>query len=79
MSAAVIPIVYGQPVRSAAGSESEPAARRRARRGWSLAGESWWSVVPPLLLAVAVLVLGLYLPPELRDVLQRAASAVGAE
>jgi hydrogenase-4 component F len=41
--------------------------------------EAWWSLLPPALLGLAVLVLGLYVPPALSDLLHRAASAVGAE
>ena len=80
MSAVVIPIVYGEP----ASREALPEMQRDRRprdppRGWRLASESLWSVVPPLLLGLAVLVLGLYLPQELCDFLHRAALAVGAE
>jgi hydrogenase-4 component F len=80
MSAVVIGIVYGRPARD----ETQPEPLREGgwpdpprRGGW--AGESWWSVLPPLLLGVAVLVLGLYLPQGLCDFLHRAAQAVGAE
>ncbi|NLZ00497.1 MAG: hypothetical protein GXY25_08165, partial [Pirellulaceae bacterium] len=41
--------------------------------------EPLWSAVPPLLLAAAVLVLGVYVPQPLSDFLHRAALAVGAE
>ena len=40
-------------------------------------GETWWSVLPPLVLAAAVLALGLYLPPCLERVLTDAARAFG--
>ena len=39
--------------------------------------ESPWLVIGPLGLAAAVLVLGVYIPPALRDVLARAATALG--
>jgi hydrogenase-4 component F len=41
--------------------------------------EAWWSLLPPIVLGLAVLVLGLYVPPALSDLLHRAASVVGAE
>ena len=80
MLATVIPIVYGKP---SAGDVPGPAADRRlpfesSPRSAS-AGEPLWSVATPVLLALAVLVLGLYLPPGLSDLLHRAAAAVGAE
>jgi hypothetical protein len=39
--------------------------------------ESVWLVAGPIGLAAAVLVLGVYIPPVLQDVLSRAASALG--
>jgi hypothetical protein len=41
--------------------------------------EAWWSVMPPLVLGTAALVLGLYLPKELTALLQDAATALGAK
>ncbi len=41
--------------------------------------EAWWSVVPPFVLGMGVLLLGVYLPPGLSDLLHQAAFAVGAE
>jgi hydrogenase-4 component F len=38
--------------------------------------ESWLAVVPPMALGVAVLVLGLYIPPMLRELLLSAAGAI---
>jgi len=80
MSAVVIPMVYGTPTSRGAGGELPRELLASApRRRWTLAGESLWSVVPPLLLGVAVFVLGLYVPSGLCDLLHRAACAVGAE
>jgi hydrogenase-4 component F len=80
MSAAVIPMVYGAPMSRVVLPELPRDLRPRdPPRGWLLAGESLWSVGPPLLLGLAVLVLGLYLPQRLCDFLHRAACAVGAE
>jgi hydrogenase-4 component F len=81
MSAVVLPIVYGVPAASEpekadaavpreAAPESEPPVP---------AAEPLWSLGPPLLLAAAAVVLGLWLPGGLTDLLHRAAAAVGAE
>jgi hydrogenase-4 component F len=40
--------------------------------------EPFWSIVSPIMLGLAVFVLGLYVPPQLADVLQQAATALGA-
>jgi hydrogenase-4 component F len=79
MAAIVIPMVYGEPPRSespAVASGPRPAGPRPGPRSRS---EPLWSAVPPLLLAAAVLVLGVYVPQPLSDFLHRAALAVGAE
>jgi hypothetical protein len=80
MSATVIPLVYG------AAPADEPGPTQAGRllplespRRPAAARETLWSVVPPLLLALAVLILGLYLPQEVNDLLHRAARVVGAE
>ena len=41
--------------------------------------ETLWSVAPPAALGLGVLVLGVYLPPPLADVLHRAAVALGVQ
>jgi hydrogenase-4 component F len=43
------------------------------------AREALWSIVPPLALGLAVLVLGVYVPPALSDLLHRAAVILGAQ
>jgi hydrogenase-4 component F len=48
-----------------------------APEGETPARESRWLVVGPIVLAAAVLMLGLYIPSPLRDALARAASALG--
>jgi len=40
-------------------------------------GESPLAVIPPLMLGVAVLVLGIYIPPFLQQVLEQAARTIG--
>jgi hydrogenase-4 component F len=80
MLATIIPVVYGKPVRA----EPDPAGEGGPQPSNPLQGsashaEPLWSVGPPLLLGLAVLVLGFYVPQELSDFLHRAAIAVGAE
>jgi len=72
MSAALIPFVFGKPLKNA---DPRPAGGPTDRSG----AEPLWSLLPPLLLALVALVLGLYVPPELSDLLHRAALALGAE
>jgi hydrogenase-4 component F len=82
MSAVILPIVYGKPIKFAAKTALKPQSEeQKPPEGLSAAtaSESWWPLVPPLLLALAALVLGLYLPQELTDLLHRAAITVGAE
>ncbi len=77
MSAAILPIVYGVAPKPEPGKGACPLSAPVPTPGVAL--ETWWSLAPPLLLAVAALVLGLYLPHALTDLLHGAASAVGAE
>jgi hydrogenase-4 component F len=41
--------------------------------------EPLWSVLPPIVLGLCVLVLGVYVPPPLSDLLHRAAAVLGVE
>src|SRR5205807_1490107 len=59
MAAAVLPMVQGIP------SEE---VRQRAQ------GERLWQIVPPLALCAVVLVLGLYIPPQMNNVLNGVAT-----
>ena len=81
MSAVILPIVYGVPPKLPAPiAESDPAGHDSPPSEPSpAASEAWWSIVPPLLLAGAALLLGLYLPRAFSDLLHGAAIAVGAE
>lgn len=67
MASVVLKMYQGTPVAQPAGDSPAPA------RG----GESALAVVPPLVLGVAVLVLGVYLPPALKGLLAHAARAIG--
>jgi hydrogenase-4 component F len=40
--------------------------------------EAWWSILPPVVLGLGVLVLGLYVPPFLTDALQTISRTLGA-
>lgn len=72
MSATVLPMIYAKP----SGEELPPLSPKRSGL---LTAEPLWSIVPPLLLAAAVLILGLYVPAELCDLLHEAAKVVGVE
>jgi hypothetical protein len=52
-------------------------SRQKATVPFSAAREPLWSIVPPAILGSAVLVLGLWLPPQLVTLLQSAAALVG--
>jgi hypothetical protein len=41
--------------------------------------EPLWSIVPPAVLGLAVLVLGVYVPPALVDLLHQAAAVLGVQ
>jgi len=60
----------------AASHEAAPRVKGRAAEP-QREPEPLWSIVPPLALAAAVLVLGLWVPAPLAEMLQRAAAVVG--
>lgn len=68
MATIVLPMAYGLPAKGAPNQPSEPGGRR----------EPIWSVFPPAVLGLAITILGLYIPPQLADLLRHAATAVGA-
>jgi hydrogenase-4 component F len=76
MATIFLRMAYGPPppplatsaVASADGCRTESAPRR----------EPLWSVAPVMALGLAVLALGVYVPPRLTDLLHQAASALGA-
>jgi hydrogenase-4 component F len=76
MTAIVIAMVYGEPRPHGAVRETPPDVALLSPRP---AREPLWSVAPPVLLGLAVLVLGLYVPQELNDFLHRVALAMGVE
>jgi len=82
MSAVILPLVYGTADTSGTprdeprhGAACEPPQEPHERP----LREPWWSLLPPLVLGLIALVLGVYLPPGLSDLLHRAASVVGVE
>lgn len=81
MSAVILPLVYGRPDSSGTRcpEEAHTAGEPDQKPGERLVPEPWWSLLPPVVLGLAVLILGLYLPPALSDLLHRAAGVVGAE
>lgn len=81
MATAILPMIYGTPMKAT----DDPAPGDHPRQDLPKANavargvEAWWSVMPPLVLGTAALVLGLYLPKELTALLQDAATALGAK
>jgi hypothetical protein len=73
-------MVFGKPTTTESPTAPNPGASDTfpTPHRSSLA-EPAWSVLPPLLLGLAVLFLGLYVPRELSDLLHGAAIALGAE
>ena len=70
MAAIVLPMAQGNPEGLPAGDRNHPPS--------FFSGESPLAVIPPLMLGVAVLVLGIYIPPFLQEVLEQAAKTIGA-
>jgi hydrogenase-4 component F len=66
MASVVIKMVYGTP----GGTGETPRLGQR---------EPLWSIVPPAVLGLAVLVLGVYVPPRLVDLLHQAAAVLGVQ
>ncbi|MHB8898219.1 MAG: proton-conducting transporter transmembrane domain-containing protein [Thermoguttaceae bacterium] len=79
MSAIVIAMVYGEPAGESGAAATGGSPNELASAPGSPRGEPAWSVLPPTLLGLAVLLLGLYVPAELSDLLHDAAKALGAE
>jgi hydrogenase-4 component F len=79
MSAALLPMVYGVPSQSgeSAGGVHIAAPGSEVARGPE--SEPLWSVLPPVILALTALALGVYVPPALTSWLHLAAATVGAE
>jgi hydrogenase-4 component F len=69
MASIVLSMAQGEPGELPAGNRSHPPSL--------FPGESLLAVIPPLILGVAVLVLGVYVPPFLRSVLEQAARTFG--
>ena len=68
MATVFLRMAYGPPLGSPAmPGDAEPAARH----------EPLWSVAPAVTLGLAVLALGVYIPPRLADLLQQAAAVLG--
>ncbi len=80
MSAIVLPMVYGEPIQASELPTDSPTVATGPSVTAPASGpaEPLWSLAPPFLLAVAALILGLYIPPPLSELLQSAAASVGA-
>jgi hydrogenase-4 component F len=77
MATIVLRMAYGPPPASMATSASGSLVNCRAdsvaRR------ESLWSIAPATALGLAVLTLGVYVPPQLTELLRQAAVALGGK
>jgi len=72
MASIVVRMSYG-PARAGAEASDSKAMRFARRR------ESFWSIAPPAALGLGVLVLGVYVPPHLADLLRQAATILGVQ
>jgi hydrogenase-4 component F len=81
MSAVILPMVYGHPFKffTKTGGDKHPSIINKDATNAKPASEPLWSILPLVLLALVALVLGLYMPQVLSDLLHSAAKAVGAE
>jgi hydrogenase-4 component F len=70
MASIVLRMAYGPRPASPGHSDTLPATRT---------AEPLWSIAPPAMLGVMVLLFGVYVPPALGDVLRQAAAVVGAQ
>lgn len=70
MAIVVLSMAQGNPEGLPAGDLSQPASL--------FSKESPLAVIPPLILSAVILMLGLYIPPFLRQVMEQAARAIGA-
>jgi hydrogenase-4 component F len=72
LASIVLKMVYsprpGQPLIASAAAAAPAIATQR---------EPLWSIVPPIVLGLGVLLLGLYVPQGLMELIQRAARCVG--
>jgi len=86
MASIVLRMAYGRPLSSnpgdsgdsgtsavASGAGDSSPAPSGARR------EAFWSIAPPAVLGLGVLVLGVYLPPRLTDLMKQAAAILGVQ
>jgi hydrogenase-4 component F len=74
----VLRMVQGKPAGLPADVFQETADTRSSGNGPAPIAESMWAVGPPLALSTIILMLGIYIPPPLRHLLEQAAKAVGA-
>ena len=79
MATAVLRMAQGEPAGLPAGYATAVAATNDGSRAHHrFLGELPLAVLPPLALGAAVLMLGVYIPPPLQQLLEQAAKAVGA-
>jgi hydrogenase-4 component F len=81
MSAVILPIVFGSPVMFFAKADAQYLPEMCSDKSLPVkpAVEPLWSIIPPLVLAMVAIILGMYLPEWLSNLLHQAAITVGAE
>ena len=77
MSSIVLKMVYGEPSPCTCCPEEDDAQPTAVPPAGPR--EPLWSIAPPALLGLAVLILGVYIPPGLTELLEQAAMAVGVK
>lgn len=78
MGALMLRMAQGEPAGLTASLTPTPGIEKTSARSRSSRGESWISVLPPMMLGTVALILGVYVPPALRQLLEQAARAMGA-
>lgn len=78
MGALMLRMAQGEPAGLPADLAQTPETEKMSAQPRFCQRESWLSVLPPMMLGTVALALGIYVPPALRQLLEQAARAVGA-
>jgi hydrogenase-4 component F len=78
MGALMLRMAQGEPAGAPAALVETPDTGETTAHPRPRGRESWLAVLPPMMLGTVALILGIYIPPALRHLLEQAARAVGA-
>ena len=78
MATVVLRMAQGEPRGLPADMPVQPAGEGHVHPSIFFAGESLLAVIPPMILGAVLLMLGVYIPPSLHQVLGQAAKTIGA-